>query len=331
MLNPLSPMTPHQASLIPSQLFDMLDDVEMPTSPSPTLTSAHQAFSHGINRRSSDNLGNKAQGDASPVSLANRPINIGSTASAWDTLDDFLFDAPMSSLSRKVSNSTQTRVDPKNLSSQSPVGQSSSTRDLAVSPPESIFSHGARSAASTGESLSPSLTSAASQTSFGKNSAFASASSSSPHEYSLFEKARHALSLNPDAKAFSFNRPLPASSSFGQLRPHNNHQDAKAAFEGHGAGSMNVPPGLKHNHNAAPSTSSLELGGSSNTWASPIGAYRGIPGASSNTTIGSASVVGHGKPTSPSAAATTNGANHRTTSAGSSFSPFDDDDLLRGW
>ena len=306
---PLSPMTPHQASLIPSQLFDLLDDVEMPASPSPALSS-----SHGSNSGSHfPKHARVAENGSPPIGGHNRQFSSNSGGSGpWGDIgvDEFDFDKPLGGyysgfgtgtgsggVSRRASarnnnNAGSGGVQP---SAYSPLLGDGSSGTFGTS--DSIFSlgHGHHGgslgsigtrSSSTG-SISPSLASA------GQGNGLGSAPGSgklSPNDILLLEKARHAaLALNPDAKAFSFNRPLPSSGSSSSLGA----KDPRMAFDA-GAAAAGIP-------------------GQNPTWASPLLGNRGAPTG-----------VGQGQSQQQNRSAS-------NPTAGSSFSPFDDDELLKRW
>lgn len=365
-LGPLSPMTPHQASLIPSQLFDLLDDVDMPASPTPALTSStsssrangqpvhqrgqtHAGTSiHSVFGDSKDAHSDVSAASATQASTLPHTRNFSASSGPWADLlgpssNDFAdFDRPRGYYSANVSRKTSARQPPGGRAASA---ASASALDALGS--DSIFSLGhtqnsgsvsslgARSTSSSAGghgtapglvgsgSISPSLSAPTATSSSG-----ASASGKvSPHDHAhshssslLFDKARHALSLNPDAKAFSFNRPLPAGSSSslsslalgngtasGPIGSTRGDRDARSAFERKGSGSETGSGPSSAGAVAAPSA----------TWASPIPSNRGAPPPGFGTS-------GHTKVSSV-------GAQGPTATAVSSFSPFDDDDLLRGW
>lgn len=364
-LGPLSPMTPHQASLIPSQLFDLLDEVDMPASPTPALTSSisssrangqpvHQRGQthagttiHSVFGDSKDAHGDVSTASTTQVSMLPHSRNFSASSGPWADLlgpssDDFAdFDRPRGYYSANVSRKTSARQPPSgrvaSAASASAVDAFGSDSIFSLGHSQnsgSVSSLGARSTSSSAGghgtapgnigsgSISPSL-SAPTAASSG-----ASASGKvSPHDHAhahssslLFDKARHALSLNPDAKAFSFNRPLPAGSSSslsslalgngsasGPVGNTRGDRDARSAFERKASGSETGSGPASAGASAA----------SSATWASPIPPSRSVPPPGFGTS-------GHAKVSST-------GAQNSAATAVSSFSPFDDDDLLRGW
>ena len=295
---PLSPMTPHQASLIPSQLFDLLDDVEMPNSPSIDVSQAHHAFSQGVESHSPFTHG-------SPT-LRHPRQNVG--LPAINTWEDGLTLQP--SLSRKPS---------KNRGHLSPPGLFSSTFESSNDTSDLLVTSGGRLPGP----VSPSLSSATIQSNsigmvgFGNRTI--------PQDL-LFDKARHVLSLNPDAKAFSFNRPLPSSGSLANLARSGASSDPRSAFESGGAlnnGITSIKQGSIGN-----SSSGVDMA----TWISPIPGARGLPPSVSNATFGHAHSTSAGTVLSQTQQNQGHGQrSHSGPAAGSSFSPFDDDDLLKGW
>ena len=299
---PLSPMTPHQASLIPSQLFDLLDDVEMPASPSPALSSSHGSGSAGSHFPKSAN-GSPPAGHSRQFSS-----NSGAAASAWGDVgaEDFDFDKPLGGYYSGFgtgSGGVSRRTSGRNASSgYSPLLGDGGNN--AFGPPgggDSIFSlgHGHHGgslssigtrSSSTG-SVSPSLTSA------GQAASAPGSGKLSPNDLLLLEKARHAaLALNPDAKAFNFNRPLPSSASASSLTS-SGAKDPRIAFDA-AAAAAGIP-------------------GQNPTWASPLLGNRAAP-------AGGGVGHGHGQSQQQNRSAS-------NPTAGSSFSPFDDDELLKRW
>ncbi|CAD6582467.1 MAG: hypothetical protein CYPHOPRED_002043 [Cyphobasidiales sp. Tagirdzhanova-0007] len=283
--SPLSPMTPHQTSLIPSQLFDLLDEVEMPAVSSLALSNAHHAFTQAIDGSRADN------GPAAAFA-------------SWE--DDSTYKP---SLSRKPSH---------NRGNFSPNASTASTVESAASPLDGMYPQGGQTEYSG--SVSPLMASATTQSSGGGSGSLVGRAL--PHDL-LFDKARHVLSLNPDAKAFSFNRPLPSSGSVTHIARGGQIGDGRLAFE-HGSAFGNGTFPLKHGTGSG-SSSSLTAA----PWASPVPGSRNAP-AGGNTTASAHTHAG----SAVSGQSQAQGHGQRSTSgpaAGSTFSPFDDDDLLRGW
>lgn len=316
-------MTPHQASLIPSHLFDLLDadsdelEREQQGSPSPALSSSHGSGGAGSHfpkhmraesgsPTSSGGSGSHAR-NFSGGAGAWGDIAVGNGASAEDSLGldlDKPLYAGFGTGSGGVSRRTSGRKGGGGgAAGYSPLLESSSAHSNAAFGGDSIFSlgHGHHGgslgsigtrSSSTG-SISPSLASATQ----GHPTAPLGSGKMSPNDLLLLEKARHAaLALNPDAKAFSFNRPLPASSSSSSLGANS----SKMAFEA--------------------SQATIGVPGQNPTWASPLLSNRGPPSGAGQ---GQQQARAASNPVSASAS-TSNG-------PGSSFSPFDDDDLLKRW
>lgn len=378
---PLSPMTPHQASLIPSQLFDLFDevDVDLPASPSPALHGSNDSTRSKTQGLEDDSRPTDARsGRESPTSMVqhkrhvSNPSTSGTNSRAaagvvtgaagiWNDFDDGfdLLDKPLyqSSLSRHTSLMNRGRVSP-----------SASSAFDAVTNSTGHGSHGGgaftTTHSSSSGSISPLLT----------HHSGAGTTSSAAHAFAQQQQQQHlistlgggggksspndlyrrALALNPDAEAFSFNRPLPASSSATSLRSgghgiNSNHSDAtRLAFES--TGTTTIGNSGKHASHSSldilPSSSGGSEGatGAANaaaTWApSPIPGSRALVSPTTASAFGAATASGQHAATSsldaavPTAAAASSGHGQRSASGpipGSTFSPFDDDELLRGW
>lgn len=371
---PLSPMTPHQASLIPSQLFDMLDDVEMPASPTPfnaQMQEPHHAFTQGISDafEHADELLDVQDRQQNQHVVPRRTSGMYSPWADFDMDAGFDFDKPLgygNSASAEVSRKPSGReVDllRRRRSGSSLNGSSAHHGDdgkqgegifASYGPTHghhgSVGSTGQRSnTSSSGGSISPSLAAAAQgqqqqNPNVAGNNLPPGFGKLSPNDL-LFDKARHVLSLNPDAKAFSFNRPLPSSGSAGSLNsigggaagnsrtglPSNATAgaigDARLAFDS--AAGVTAGSGFHLPGGDSPVLSNGTAIGQpgTSTWASPNLASRGLHhnlGYGSSTNLANAGLRESTRSASGPPLTTSNTGGH-------TFSPFDDDDLLKGW
>lgn len=368
----LSPMTPHQASLIPSQLFDMLDDVEMPASPTPYqiasgMQDPHHTFTQGISD-AFDQAGNDVESGATlqahhtATSTANtttrRTPGMYSPWADFDMDAGFDFDRPLGyghSVSAGVSRKPSGRDAHSDLLSGRRRSGSPSTFDTMPgnSTGEGIFASygpahghpgstgGGNSAggqrsntSSSGGSISPSLMAAAQghqQQQQGMHNLPAGFGKLSPNDL-LFDKARHVLSLNPDAKAFNFNRPLPSSGSAGSLNSIGGGGQGGSSKNGLPSNAVGAIGDARHAFDSAagggdsPNLAHAAGAPGNSTWASPNLSSRGLHHnlgygnlrESVRSSSGPPSISNHTGSTTSSGAAST-------------FSPFDDDDLLKGW
>ncbi|ORY89073.1 hypothetical protein BCR35DRAFT_300872 [Leucosporidium creatinivorum] len=197
---PLSPMTPHQTSLIPSQLFQMLDEDEedefvMPDSPT---------FGAG-NRDEWKGLGLDVEDDADLSATVKGKKSVG--GSAGGSAGGSKEGSEAGSDGRKRDDSLSPRV----LSPISPVSAHSHHSDTASPRPHpSLLS--TNNLAASADTASPSPTSAVVPPAF---SPWDSTDQLLSHRLSPQEDdlPRAGLSLNPDAKAFAFQpRASPTSS-----------------------------------------------------------------------------------------------------------------------
>lgn len=349
---PLSPMTPHQASLIPSHLFDLLDESELPSSPaSPTTASSGNdyvsglhhvnfaAFASGIDSLIGDeprlvaphqrSNQTRLASDGSPTSHQSRRFSSAGHA-AWDSVEN-AESGTIGGLSRQSSLALKR----KRLSGSASAGTGVVNNGDAAS---ILANHGQMIASPTTSSSSGSASPAILHSGSGYTSGatLVKTNSGSNHTYSqpanafpnyagestlLFDKARAALALNPDAKAFRFNRPLPAGSNGSSGNTTSPHMYDGAAF-----GSDATRLAFESGGNASVTAAKSAATGTATTdhvsaWASPSLTHRSsalnLAGASLGGGVSSGTRVNTG-----------NGTAQQTSG---SFSPFDDDDLLRGW
>lgn len=407
---PLSPMTPHQASLIPSQLFDMLDDVEMPASPTPFqmasgLEDPHHTFTQGISDafdQASSEITNESTTDGLQAHGRRRTSGMYSPWADFDIDAGFDFDKPLgggnaigsggtggfhassAGVSRKPSGRealVHQHVELLRRSSGSPLHASPlenapSATGTTTMQGDAIFAsygpthghHGSvgsigqrSNTSSSGGSISPSLASSAAQqnASAAMNNNNSSSNSNlnivnlpagfgklSPNDL-LFDKARHALSLNPDAKAFNFNRPLPSSASAGSLNSIGGGAGGRTASGGNlPSNAVGAIGDARHAFDSAVSgggggdspilSNGSAINPGNGTWASPNLSSRGLHNLGYGNSASSSSASGGNanlreSVRSASGPSLTNPSGGNGPSTGLSFSPFDDDDLLKGW
>lgn len=198
---PLSPMTPHQTSLIPSQLFQMLDEDEedefvMPDSP--TFGASNRDEWKGLGLDVEDD------GDLSATVKGKRSASGSAEGSAGGSKDG---SEPGSDERRRDES-----LSPRILSPISPVSTHSHHSDAASPRPLPSLLSTNNLVASSADTASPSPTSAVAPPTF---SPWDSADQLLSHRLSPQEDdlPRAGLSLNPDAKAFAFQpRASPTSS-----------------------------------------------------------------------------------------------------------------------